>query len=586
MDQPTDLHESFASFFPDGRIRPWASRLSRRLEEGHICLPLDAQELGSIKKIRSLVGSGTETKPFMVDGNRLYFHRYFSYETTIIKSIHRLIDQEADLRSVRLEQLEQVKSLIETLQADDSDAESLTANERIDWQLIAAIQACLNNFTIVTGGPGTGKTTTVAKILAILYTIHPELSVALTAPTGKASVRMLESLQSTPLSIPDAIREKFSKLTSSTIHRLLKTIPDSVRFRHHQAQPLSFDVIVVDEASMIDVPLFAKLLDAVAPSTRIIFLGDNNQLASVEAGSVLGDVCRCTDINQFTASEIQCFNQYIQPKTHQITDSHASRKLNKLTGHVVELRRSRRFNERSGIGQLSRAVITNQSDMLRALIQSGKSNQIHIDTKSGDDVFENFISGYETYIKTEDIQEALNKLNSLRVLVTVREGDRGLNAINLRIEKYLAAKNLIHHRTSEFYENRPVLVTQNNNLLGLVNGDVGIVRKNKDGKLRVYFGDAHGGLREFQPEYLSNVQTLFAMTIHKSQGSEYNKVLVVLPDNADNKLLTRELLYTAITRAKDSVVLQGTEEIILTAAAAGVQRSSGIAERFSNLSTD
>ena len=582
-----DIHHAFASFFEEPRIFPYAYWLSRRLQEGHTCLDLGEknEETASLnaataRKITSLVSDGSTVKPFVLEGNRLYFHRYYDYESQILSGIHRLLHAGQASFAERCAALNKQSALIADLQSGVDDA-SLPPAELIDWQLITALQAVTGNFTICTGGPGTGKTTTVARILTLLYSIDPTLRITLTAPTGKAAVRMEESLKKTPLKLPDTVQQHLQKLNSSTLHRLLRKIPDSVRFRHDQENPLPYDVIIVDEASMIDAPLFARLLNAVPSDARLIMLGDNNQLASVEAGSVLGDVCKAAGkLNSFTADQAKFLNGFISDKRCQLSSEYFTKNASALNGRVIELQRSRRFTSAGGIGKLSRVMLHNDSAELKKIIAEGQTPEYVIDTTGDPKIFESFIAGYEAFIREPDIATALEKLNQLRVLVTVREGDLGLHAINKKIENFLKSRKLI--RTGpEYYENRPVLVTRNNPLLELMNGDVGIVRMDSEKQMRVYFPDAEKGIRAVVPEQLTHVQTLWAMTIHKSQGSEYGQVLVILPDDVDNKLLTRELLYTAITRARDRVVIQGKEEIILAAAATAVKRASGIADRFS-----
>ena len=585
-EKVTDIHNAFASFFEDQRIFSYAYWLSRRLQEGHTCLDLSEKNeesaglsASTVRKITSLVSDGNTVKPFVLEGSRLYFHRYYDYESQILAGIHRLLHAGQASFAERCTLLKERYELVADLQSA-IDNPALPPAEMIDWQLIAAIQAVTGNFTICTGGPGTGKTTTVARILSLLYSIDPTLRIALTAPTGKAAVRMEESLKNTPLELPEAVRQHLQKLNSFTLHRLLGKIPESVRFRHDQENPLPYDVIIVDEASMIDAPLFARLLSAVSPDARLILLGDNNQLASVEAGSVLGDICKAAGkLNRFTSAQAEFLNGFISDTRCQLAPEYITSHSAALSGRVIELQRSRRFTGTGGIGKLSRALLRNDTSELKKIIAEGHTPEYVIDTTGNAEIFESFITGYEAFIREPDIALALEKLNQLRVLVTVREGDLGLNAINKKIENFLKSRKLI--RTGpEYYENRPVLVTRNNPLLGLVNGDVGIVRMDTEKQLRVFFPDADKGVRAVVPEQLTHVQTLWAMTIHKSQGSEYGQVLVVLPDDVENKLLTRELLYTAITRARTRVVIQGKEEIVLAAAATEVKRASGIVDRF------
>lgn len=250
-----------------------------------------------------------------------------------------------------------------------------------------------------------------------------------------------------------------------------------------------------------------------------------------------------------------------------------------MTGHVIELLRSHRFSGTSGIGRLSRAIIQNDKDILKDVTGQQWNEAVQIDKAYDADFFQEFISGYEEYIREPDISKALEKFNKLRVLVAVRDGEQGLYAINKRIEDYLRRKGLIR-RDSDFYENKPIIVTKNNPDLGLFNGDVGIIRRDENDILRAWFPDSEKGIRPVLPAYISDSETVFAMTIHKSQGSEYENVLVILPDKEEHRLLTRELLYTAVTRAKKTVCIQAREATVFNTCEAEVKRSSGIAFRF------
>jgi exodeoxyribonuclease V alpha subunit len=596
MNTQLDVHRQFASFFGDLGLQPFAYLVSKRLHEGHICIENDevnqtnneipndlSQFAANPIDYKQWVSSSLDPiRPFVVHKNQMYLHRYFNYETKILKSLGRILKSEANALQNRMIELASIKSFLNPLLAD-YNLSNLPVLEQTDWQFVGAIQGFLNNLTIITGGPGTGKTTTVAKILAILYHINPNCSVALAAPTGKAAVRMAESLKNTNLNIGDKIREKFNNLLPSTIHRLLQSIPNSIYFKHNADNPLPYDVVIVDEASMIDVAIFSKLLDAVANGTRFILLGDKNQLASVEAGSLLGDFCKSLGtINQFDSNIASFINQFVIDDTRKIGNSNISESNHPLSGHVIELMMSHRFRSNSGIGQLSKAIINNDQSVLKIWINAPKQPPVQLDLNGSGSLFEDFVYGFEAYIKEPDIAKALKKLNSLRVLCAIRESDFGLNTINKKIEKILQQKKLIN-TSDDFYENRPIIVTKNFAELNLFNGDVGIIRTDENGIKKVWFENPDLSIRGVLPAYIANMETVFAMTIHKSQGSEYNKILVVFPNNIDNKLLTRELLYTAVTRAKDELIVQATEEIVLKTASESVRRASGIMHRFDEI---
>ena len=591
MNNP-DVHFQFAGFFPEPRLRPYAYLLSKKMQEGHICLheqEVQAQlsdtpyEEAELKTPLSAMGKFVATLPnqilpFVLYNERLYLQRYFNYESQILERIKRFVSAEKAEAQSRLNALKSQAPLLNSFQADYT-LDALPEEEKVDWQMVAAVQSVLHNFSIVTGGPGTGKTTTVAKILAVLLGMNPNCKIALCAPTGKAAMRMAESLKNTNLPLDESIKSVLKNLSPNTIHRLLRYVPESINFKHNKSNPLPYDVVVVDEASMLDVALFAKLLEAVGDNTRLILLGDKNQLASVEAGSLFGDLCRAQDNNfLFSAESVQDINAFIPDTSRQLQASHIGTSEHPLFAHVVELQKSHRFSSSSGIGKLSRAIIHNEETALNEFIASPYAGIQHIDNKDQNG-FETFIEGYIDYIKETDIAKALDKFNQLRVLCAVREGAHGLYSLNKAIETYLSKKNLISPN-SDYYENRPIIITKNYPDLKLFNGDIGIVRKDDAGNLRAWFEDSDKNIRSVMPAYIAHAETVFAMTIHKSQGSEYPKVLVVLPEASGGQLLTRELLYTAVTRAKESLVLQCSTAVMLSTCAQGVSRTSGIVERL------
>jgi exodeoxyribonuclease V alpha subunit len=283
----------------------------------------------------------------------------------------------------------------------------------------------------------------------------------------------------------------------------------------------------------------------------------------------------------FTKERAAFINSFIKDEKAQISDKEISSNDNHpLFQHIVELRYSHRFKGDQGIGRFSKAVIDNDQSTIINFINT-RDKEVIIDTKYEDKIFSDFVKGYESYIKETDIQKALNKLNELRVLCATREGDYGLYESNRRIEFLLQQKKLIE-KSLEFYEHRPIMITRNHYDLKLFNGDIGIIRKDGAGVLKAWFIDSENNLRSILPGFVAGSETVFAMTIHKSQGSEFEKVLVMLPGQADIAILTRELLYTGVTRAKKQVFIQGTKEVILATAERKVKRASGIKERFEN----
>ncbi|MDI9358814.1 MAG: exodeoxyribonuclease V subunit alpha [Phycisphaerales bacterium] len=589
-----DIHHQFAQAFNNKSIEPFMYQLSKKLSEGSICINLDTfnlsdeekesetapWDIAALKTQKHLVATDTDTfAPIVLYNNKLYFHRYFRYESIVVDKILSLINNSTAQLAGRMERLKDIMSLISSFRETTSPD-----NQKTDWQLVATLQTVLQDFSIITGGPGTGKTNTLAKVLCLLYTLDSEIKIALAAPTGKAAMRMAEALKNTHVSLPENIKSKIEALQPKTLHNLLGYIPHSIYFQYNERNHLPYHCIVIDEASMIDIPLFAKLLQALRPDGKLILLGDKNQLSSVEAGSLLHDLCgTISHTNQFSEDRIAFINHFITHEPHKI-QSPSMHPQNIVIGNfITELQYSRRFKEDSMIGQLSRAILDGNMEALQSFIiadvpvlcngsqkDDTKNEDVAcIDTSIDDHILEVFCEGYKKFIEEKDIEKAIIYFNTTRVLVAVRDGKQGLYAINKKIERILRLDT-----RDLFYDNRPVLVTKNRYDLGIWNGDVGIIR-NK----RAYFY-TNAGLKDFSPAYFTELETVFAMTIHKSQGSEFDNVLVVLPDLLDSKILTKELLYTGVTRAKKQLVIQSKKDRLEQTIQHTVERISGISERL------
>lgn len=428
-----------------------------------------------------------------------------------------------------------------------ADLRRLFSGEAHDDQRAAAERAARVGTIVLTGGPGTGKTTTVAGVLAILEaqsraTRGRSLRVALAAPTGKAAARMREAMVATAgrLSLTESERHWLTALPSSTLHRLLGFRPDNhTRFRHDRIRRLQHDVVVVDETSMASLEIVARLVEALRPDARLILVGDADQLASVEAGAVLHDV-------------VAGWNDE----------------------HVVRLTHSHRFGV--GIGRLAAAVRDGDADTALALLGSGDPALRLLDPAEAGPVIEAETRPRAWRMVVEgragDAVSALTTLAEHRLLCAHRDGPAGARTWNDRVTAWLRDDV----GPGRWYPGRPVLVTRNDATLNVFNGDTGVVVADGDRLVVAVDGDP---IRRFAPSRLPDVQTAFAMTIHRSQGSEFAHVTVLLPDR-DSRVMTRELLYTAITRAVDSVTVVGTAEDIRTAVGRRVARSSGIAERL------
>jgi len=586
METINDVHLQFANYFHAREIAPYLYLLSQKMEEGSTCLDLSDIEKGvqenfpfdlkhySIEKLlsNSIVDTTKAIldKPFVLDNGRLYFQRYYQYEANLIEKIKSIVENGEAQFSERIGQMSLLKNDFLRLFPKDSD--------KTDWQKIAAFFALLNDFTIITGGPGTGKTTTVSKILELCLLVNPDSTIALAAPTGKAAARMTESLRNAAKGLNVSVQEKFAQLKPATLHRLLGTIKDSLYFKHDKNNPLNYNIIVVDECSMIDIALFSKLLDAIGSHTKLILLGDKDQLSSVEVGSLFGDLCKTvTHLNNFSQEKVEAVATFFENEKGRVNTINDF-----LQNNIVELKESRRFDKNKGIGKLADAVLFNRQTQLESLLHDSAENQIQFDFDHSETVWKNFAKKYIDYIQETDIVKALHLLDQQRILCAVRDGEFGTRRLNQKIEDYLSSLNHLS-RKDNFYENRPIMVTENNYELGLYNGDIGILR-NDDGVMKAWFLDSDNketGLKSVLPGLISNIDTVFAMTIHKSQGSEFNHVMIVLPDNnRSTQILTREILYTAITRAKEFVLVAASEQTIKETAERQVQRSSGVSSRL------
>ncbi len=620
MSQPIDLHAVFADLFTCQQSRSAAYAVSKKLADGHICVNIETYN-NQLKTDRELavdfnpnyqvaidleqlllspmVGGNRDIQPLIYHQGNIYLQRYFSYETEIVEQINRLITPSTNSNPFTKELLLEHQSFVLDLFSDHQTSPSQSDEENINWQLTAALTSILSNFSIITGGPGTGKTTAVAKLLALLCTIKPNLRVALAAPTGKAAARMKESLMGAVIRQTNGadrpIRELSSNLTqifdnlkATTLHRLLGYQPGSHYFKHNQNNPLEFDVIIVDESSMIGASMMAKLLNAVGNSSKIIMLGDKDQLASVEAGSIFGDICLTQKgcMNLFSKDYAEFINQFISDKDAQLKGDFVTSALpsNPLQHHIVELKKSWRFKNSEGIGQFSRAVIDGEIPEELFEMPTTQGQYVMVSDEYESDIFYKLIDYYQNYILEPDIVKALKEVNQVRVLCAVHESDYGVDYYNALIERYLGTKGLILPNGS-FYDNQPIMITQNDKTLNLYNGDVGVVRKSGD-SYKAYFEDASNekGYREISTTYLSAYTTVFAMTIHKSQGSEFNHVAVIIPNHNQSQLLTRELIYTAVTRAKTDAIIFSSKEMLLQGVAKQVERASGITNRFINQS--
>jgi exodeoxyribonuclease V alpha subunit len=508
-------------------------------------------------------GDGRALAPMVIEGGRLYLYRYHAAECRIADAIR------ARARQPRLEH-EPAASTCALFQKLFPPAPAGT-----DWQAVAAAAALRGGLTVVTGGPGTGKTTTVARILALLLHENPALQVALAAPTGKAAARLMESIRVNAASLPvdDAIRRRMPT-TSRTLHRLLGYRPWNDSFAHGIDTPLAEDVVIVDEASMVDVLLMDALFAALRPKTRLILLGDRDQLASVEAGYVLGDICRAAEsCGEAPGASLARWYGALSGRTLEVNANATSER-----DAVVRLVKSYRFERQPGIDTLAECVRRgNAAGALAALADPARADVTRRDaTRSAAELLAPVSSAVNDYLAAETPEQALERFEAFRVLCALREGPAGVTGLNEQIERWLRSRGV--PTRARWYEGRPVLVTANDQATGLFNGDVGVTTID-GGQARVWFRDGAGRPRAVAPARLPAHETAWAMTVHKSQGSEFGQVVLVLPDD-DTRLLTRELLYTGVTRARTSVDIVGDPELLRVAIERATVRASGLAARL------
>ncbi len=579
-----DIHRIFGRYFKEEAIAGIASLLSKRLEEGHICvyrddpeLPAESTGVWEALNASGWVGNPDRVdRPFILHEERIYLQRYWQYETAILDKIAALLSSEKDLpEDARLHRMLQKNSLAPSVSGQLPE---------VDWQTIAVLHALKYRFTILTGGPGTGKTTTVARILSAMLEIEPQITIALAAPTGKAAARMNEALMraSKRLKLPAPVAKKMAGIEASTIHRLLGFRYHDRSFRFDPQRPLPYDLLIVDEASMLDAPLFARLVQAIPDTGQLILLGDRNQLSAVGAGSIFGDLCRSV-ANPATipAKDLRYYHHFI-PAAKALQAIPDSDRTSLLSGHIIELQTSHRFDKNRGIGRFSHLVLQGVHDSEKLIAPFAKDETLLIDSDAESPHFKELLKEYERYAREPDTAKALRLLSGIRTLCTTHEGKTGTMEFNRRIDNYLRAQNLLGPPTPYFH-NQPILIRSNNYNLGLFNGDEGLIRQDpQTGVLTAWFEGEDGELRGFSPAMLEGAYlTAFAMTIHKSQGSEFDTVIVVLPGDAEHVLLTRELLYTAVTRAKEKVLILGSGEVIRQAVERQSRRMSGIIPRLS-----
>jgi exodeoxyribonuclease V alpha subunit len=518
-------------------MRPLFS--SSRIDAAEIPVGLDCADWCDRLHTCPCIGRPYESAPLILDENRLYLNRLWFYEDFVAGKIRAMLEQEATINESEI--AAQVDKLF-------------TASDEVDQDQKDAVQTAASKpFSVISGGPGSGKTSTIVRILAVLLALNPECRIALAAPTGKAAARMMVSIRqrvdqiglgnSTKITMPGE---------ATTIHRLLGYRRNG--FNYNELHRLPFDCVVIDEASMIDLKLMFHLLAALPDHAQLILLGDRDQLASVAAGNVLGDITghgQALDIGPAA-----------------------------VAASIALLRNSYRFNRDSAISEIAFLVNQGRSAAATDLLRSNdrglhwyaeESDQIHADTLTW------IYNAYQPVFESDTPADALEIYETTRVLCATNQGYFGVESLNHRISSALLARNKLPE--TNLYSGLPIMITRNHHELDLFNGDTGILWQYEDG-LRACFRDSDGGIRDLAINRLPKFTPAWASTVHKSQGSEFDSVLLILPSDPESGVLSRELLYTAITRARQRFILHAASNVVIRAIENLTQRHSGLAYKL------
>ena len=534
----------------DPQIERVLRDLVRATRRQHTCIDLSDKPQALLDLLRSLdiVSTPGSAAPLVMHGSKLFFAKYYQMEADVatrFRHLNATLDEPptAWLQTALL---------------------SHFGEDLRDRQRLAALLALTRRLTIISGGPGTGKTSTVARILELLTARTPELVIKLAAPTGKAAMRLNESLNDGHGAEPYNV---------TTIHRLLGMRADGRSFRHDRYNPVQADVLVVDEASMIDLRLMHRLLEALPTDIRLILLGDPDQLPSVDSGNVLADLCASDPV--FTETFVTQYRDLVD-----LSAAHTAH--HGLSNAICHLDRNFRFTEDSAVGRL--AARTRRGD---AAFEGSNNNEVGIeptlDLSTANEALLAPWTPYFTLLKSGRAapHELLASFNKARILTSYRGGPTGVVAINRFIEEVLATRGL-RNTDDEFYPGRPVMVLRNEYRLDIYNGDVGICVPGSGADLIAFPGQDPLKPRLLAASRLPEHETCFAMTVHKSQGSEFDHISLILNEREqDDELISRELVYTAITRARRSVTLHGNKTDWEDALANRATRISGMAEFLS-----
>ncbi|MDQ2868051.1 MAG: exodeoxyribonuclease V subunit alpha [Verrucomicrobiota bacterium] len=576
IDKHLDALLSRLATKPSPELSAAVRLLSSFGRQGHVCIALadvgkaELEEIGLAnvgnpkswsKALREsgVVGTVDEHKPLVLDhAGRLYLQRYWEYEKRVADEL---------IRRSRSEEIKFYKQKLNSTLAN-------FFAQNAEMQKLAAFVAATRKLCVISGAPGTGKTRTVVLACALMIALSDEpLTFALAAPTGKAAARLKETVAQcrAELDLPPEIAAQIPG-EASTIQRLLGARGNSIRFQHNAERPLNADVVVVDEASMVDLALLAKLLTAVRPDARLLLIGDKDQLASVEAGSVFRDICSPgteTGVSQELARKFAAATG--------VKLSGAMPRQAPLQDCIVELRKNYRFRDNDAIAQLSRAVNAGDVETALAVVERGEAVTLRSLPKMLErELRAKVLPHFQRLAGLRDPVAALREQGNFAVLCAVRRGPTGAETINR-----LLAEMLRGSERERYFHGLPLMIVRNDYQSGLFNGDLGIVLADDEGKSRAYFPGEADRARAFALGRLPEHESAFALTVHKSQGSEFRRALMILPER-DTPVLTRELLYTGVTRVREGLEIWARRDVFAQALRRKVQRASGLADALWN----
>lgn len=591
--------------------------LSASLRAGHSCLPLseisdqhwakafdeqgqcshqgfifpDNETLFQLMTILDI--SANSNKPIVFENKKLYMRRYFQFEQALTCDIQTRLQHRALISP------ENIRQVIQPL-FPDLESESDKTNV-IDWQKIAVANAMNKNFSVIAGGPGTGKTYTVTKLLAALIMLNnskmrdrgelnstSSLDISLVAPTGKAAQRLSESIINAISGFKDLIDDNVLAAIpteAKTIHRLLGVIPNSPNFRHNQNNLLACDILLIDEVSMVDLPMMARIFRALKRETKVILLGDADQLPSVAVGSVLADIAPRPH-SGFSSDNFQYLAQVCQLDVQHISE--AFEQTNHCSDHLSFLKTSRRFDGEGEIGRLATHVIQGEASKSWQLLQQSsettKSQLSLIDSELDSWLSPLIKEYYQEISQCVSIDDAFALLSQFRILCVTRQGEFGVDAINQWVKDKLGSyAGKAWGQSQENYHGMPIMISENDYRLGLFNGDIGLLWRANDStdQLMAFFEqpktqEGKTCYKTLLPSRLPKYDSVYAMTIHKTQGSEFSHVAMLLPKQVNNLLLSRELLYTGITRAKEQLTIATNKQTWQQGVVSDVKRYSGL----------